>query len=261
MLISVTKSSLTQTKQALRFASSGNLPQFMSDTTPNTKSNQEPQMIHLNEAPLLFIPQNLKFNLENNPNILEPYVKSFEHFLRTNPQHEETPKIPLNIDAYPELQQLRNPNTERRKDKDSVTRTDFQNQNFKCFINVCISENLADRAYAMLMLIRTTETYRRKKVDTKDVELYSDLMAHYAMMGNWLKVSDIYKILIADKISITPRIFLNILDCLGRMQNTKQNLKQIKKCIKNAKEQVNIFISACNMNMNVRNKYKIFILK
>lgn len=238
----MTESSSSQKQQSVKLVTGSNLPEFMNESRPNVKQNADPQMPRLNEEPMLFIPENFKAKLEANSELIDKFLNSFENFIRMNP-----PRIAAiaeqKLDSTTASQQLAETDTELQKEYDPFTQNDFGiqkslNLSLKCYINACISENLTERAYAVLMSIRQTNKYRKRKFRLNDAELYSDLMAKYSTLCNWVRVKEIYDILIAEQIPLTPQVFMNILDCLGRMRDSKNNAAMIKEYIEKAKEQV-----------------------
>lgn len=228
-----------QTQQSVKLLTGGNLPRFLNETTPNVKPNQDPQLMRLNEEPLIHVPEKFKLELETNTELLEKFRKSFESFLRANPMQETVvEQVIEKVDPLPET------DTELQKDYDPVVQTDFWkqrslNQNLKCYINACISTNMTERAFAVLMSVRQTNPSRKHKFKLNDPELYSDLMAKYSMLRNWTRVNYIYNILISEQIPVTPQVYMIILDCLGRMKESKENSSRISTFIKKAEDQVN----------------------
>lgn len=221
----------------------------MNESMRNVKSNNETQMQRLKEEPMLFIPENIKANLEKNSQLFEKFLNSFENFIRLNPPRE-VPIVEPQQQIAPSKasKQLPETDSDLQKEYDPVTVNDFGaqkslNQSLKCYINACISENLTERAFAVLMSIRYSNKYRKRKFTLNDPELYIDLMSKYSTLCNWTRVNEIYDILIAEQIPITIQVYMNILDCLGRMKESKSNSALIKKFIEKANEQV---------------KYKIF---
>lgn len=208
----------------------------------STKLNQDTEISRLNEEPLLFIPG--RTILKNNPELFESLKQSFENFLRMNPQHEVIVKIPKKSD-----QKLPKSDTELQKDFDSMNPEDLKNyqksmnQSLKCYINACISSDLTDRAYAVLMSIRSANPKNKKSFKLNNPELYIDVMSAYTNAKNWTKVNDIYNILIGERISITPQVYVSIFDCLARMPNSEQNTSLIRTFIGKAQEQVSESLS------------------
>lgn len=245
--ISVTQWSSSQTQQAVKLINSGNLPQFMNEPTSNVKpSSSERQIFHLHEEPLLFIPEKVKTKLESNQRLIEKFMNGFEQFLRLNPQQEaivgETVEK-TDVEKV-ESQPLAETDTELQKEYDPLTQTSdlniqkSLNQSLKCYINACVSENMTERAFAALMWVRQTNSQKKIKFKLNDPELYSSLLAKYAMIRNWKRLNEIYTILIDEKIPITPQVYMNILDCLGRNENSKESINLIKDFITKAAEQV-----------------------
>lgn len=247
LIFSVTETSSSQKQHSVKLVTGSNLPKFLNESVPSAKSNTDVQPLQLKEEPLVYIPDNVKDKLANNSTMFEKFLKSFDTFIRFNPPpieeaiSESQNKLKASVASKP----LPDTDTDLQKEYDPVTQNDFVaekslNENLKCYLNACISENLTDRAYAVLMSIRQTNKYRKRKFKLNDIELYSDLMAKYSSMRNWNGVNGIYDILVAEKIPITPQIYMNILDCLGRQKENKSNTTLIKKFIDQAQQQVNI---------------------
>lgn len=244
--ISVTGTSSSQKQQSVKIVNRCNLPQFLSDSKPIESVNQKPesnsQVLTLKEEPLVFIPDKLQTKLNNNTELFEKIFGSFENFLLSNPPVENNINQAI---SETELQKPQNNELQKQFEPVNKTNVGFQkslNQTLKCYINACISENLNERAYAMLMSIRRTNPFRKYKVEFNDPELYSDLMTKYASLQNWSRVNEIYEILIAEKIPVTPHIYMSILDCLGRMDETTNNIRLITEFINKANEQVGDFL-------------------
>lgn len=208
----------------------------------NVKTNADQQMLRLNEEPMLYMPEKFRMALGSNSELLEKFRNSFECFLRANPLQ------PAVIEAEEEaiiekVEPLPETDTELQKEYESIDKADIfkqrsLNQNLKCYINACISSDLTERAYAVLMSVRQTNSSRKIKFKLNDPELYGDLMTKYSMSRKWTRVNHLYNILITEKIPITPQVYMNILDCLGRMNDSNENSSLIKKFIEKAESQV-----------------------
>lgn len=239
-------------QQSVKIVNRNNLPQFLNKSMPsvnannvanNTKSDSNPQTLSLREEPLVFMPDKFKMKIQNNSELFEKFFGSFENFLRLNPQRETS--ISEQIKMMPQI--LPTTDTDLQKEYESTgevtTKVDQEiqksiNQNLKCYINACVSENLNERAFAVLMSLRRNNPFKRHKVEFNDPELYIDLMTKFSTSQNWTRVNEIYEILIAEKISITPQVYMNILDCLGRMGESANNTRLIREFINKAKKQV-----------------------
>lgn len=240
--ILVTGSSSSQKQQSVKLVNRSNLPQFLSESKPNAIPNPVAQVFTLKEEPMVFMPDKFKMKLQNNSEFVEKFWGSFENFLKLNPQPEFQVKESVKK-LEPLLEPLEPHENELQKEFDPSTNTDARyqqslNQSLKCYVNACVSENLNERAFAVLMSIRTSNPFRKHKVDFNDPELYIDLMTKYSSLRNWTRVNEIYGILLAEKIPITPQIYMIILDCLGRMNETTNNVKLIGEFINKAIEQV-----------------------
>lgn len=240
--ILVTGSSSSQKQQSVKLVNRSNLPQFLSESKPNVFPNPVAQVFTLKEEPMVFMPDKFKMKLQNNSELVEKFWGSFENFLKLNPQPEFQVKESVKK-LEPLVKPLEPHENELQKEFDSAINTDagYQqslNQSLKCYINACVSENLNERAFAVLMSIRKSNPFRKHKVDFNDPELYIDLMTKYSSLQNWTRVNEIYEILLAEKIPITPQIYMIILDCLGRMNETTNNVKLIEEFINKAIEQV-----------------------
>lgn len=254
----MTETSSSQKQQSVKLVTGSNLPEFMNESRPNVKPNVESQIPRLNEEPMLFIPENFKTKLESNSELLDKFLNSFENFIRMNPPRMAT-FAEEKLDSTRASQQLAETDTELQKEYDPLIQNDFGvqkslNLSLKCYINACISENLTERAYAVLMSIRQTNKYRKRKFRLNDAELYSDLMAKYSTLCNWTRVKEIYDILIVEQIPLTPQVYMNILDCSGRIRDSKNNAAMIKEYIDKANEQVQmsiLFIFQLHVNVNI----------
>lgn len=213
----------------------------MSESIRNVKANADPQMLRLNEEPMLYMPEKFQTALGSDAELLEKFRNSFESFLRANPLQpavvEEEEAILEKVEALPET------DTELQKEYEPIEQADIfkqrsLNQNLKCYINACISSDLTERAYAVLMSVRQTNSSRKIKFKLNDPELYGDLMTKYSMLRKWTRVNHLYNILITEKIPITPQVYMNMLDCLGRMNDSNENSSLIKKFIEKAENQV-----------------------
>lgn len=230
----------------MKIVNSRNLPQFLSDAKPNAiiKTDSNPQVLTLKEEPLVFMPEKFKMKLQNNSELFEKFFGSFESFLRLNPQKDiKTNEAIRKLEPSTVSHKLQTTDTELQKEYDPVTKVDsgFQkslNQNLKCYLNACVSENLNERAFAVLMSIRKSNPFKKYKVEFDDPELYIDLLTKYSTIQNWTRVNEIYEVLIAEKISITPQIYMNILDCLGRMNDSTNTIRLSREFINKAKAQV-----------------------
>lgn len=240
--ILVTGSSSSQKQQSVKLVNRSNLPQFLSESKSNVIPNPVAQVFTLKEEPMLFMPDKFKMKLQNNSELVEKFWGSFENFLKLNPQPEF--QVKESVKKLEPLSEALEPHeNELQKEFNTATNTDagYQqslNQSLKCYVNACVSENLNERAFAVLMSIRTSNPFRKHKVDFNDPELYIDLMTKYSSLRNWTRVNEIYEILMAEKIPITPQIYMIILDCLGRMNETTTNVKLIGEFINKAIEQV-----------------------
>lgn len=239
----MTETSSSQKQQSVKLVTGLNLPEFMNESMQSAKPNQDPQKQRLNEEPVIFIPEKFQSNLESNSQFLGKFLNSFENFIRLNPPSAAAIAEPQEKIEPSILQQLPETDTELQQEYDPVAQTDVRaqkslNQSLKCYINACISENLTERAFAVLMSIRLTNKYRKRKFTLNDPELYSDLMSKYSTLRDWTRVNEIYDILMVENIPLTPQVYMNILDCLGRMKDSKSNSALIKKFIDKANEQV-----------------------
>lgn len=243
----MTHSSSSQVQQPMKLVTGGSLPRFINESIPNKKLNQDPSLFRLNEEPLLHIPEKFKMkSTENDSEWLEKFRSSFENFLRLNPLQEAV----VEEETIEKVESMPETDTELQKDYESIDQTDFfkrksLNQNLKCYINACISSNLTERAFVALMTARKYNSVRKYKFNLDDPELYSDLMAKYSTLQNWTRVKHIFNILIAEKISITPQVYMNILDCLGRMKDSKENSSRIIEFIQKAEDQVKFSLMFC----------------
>lgn len=240
MPIAVTESSLSQKQHPLKLIGRDNLPKLISKPIQNVKS-----MVPLNEEPMLFVPEKSQLNIESNAELLEKFRESFEKFIRWNPPKEKnTDEMYIEKGGQSMVrEELPDTNTEMQKKHESKHQTNSVihkslNQSLTCYINACISANLIERGYAVLMSIRRTNTYNRHKFKPNDPELYSDLLAEYATMRDWSRVEEIYNILRKEKIPITSQVYMNIFDCLGRTEASEANTALIKKFINKAKDEV-----------------------
>ncbi|XP_031628513.1 DNA-directed RNA polymerase, mitochondrial [Contarinia nasturtii] len=221
-----------QIKRPLKLMSRVNLPRFVNDTA-NSNQNENSQMLSLNEEPVIYIPESFKTKLQNNTELIHKFMDSFEKFVKAVPPPEERikkSKLPVNQEDSDLQKQFDSFDHEKHLHA-SLT------QNLRCYINACISENLTDRAFAVLKSIRASNHIEKREYTLKDSILYIDLMAKYAEMVKWSSVDEIYNILVADKLPITPQAYMNIFDCLGRMQESDKNLTLIKQFEKKAEQQ------------------------
>lgn len=243
----VTDSSSSQVQQSMKLMTGGSLPRFINESMPNKKLNQDPSLFRLNEEPLLHMPEHFKIkSSENNSEWLEKFRSSFESFLRLNPLQEAI----VEEETIEKIESMPETDTELQKEYDSIDQTDFfkrksLNQNLKCYINACISSNLTERAFVVLMSARKYNPLRKYKFNLDDPGLYCDLLVKYSTLQNWARVKHIYKILIAENISITPQVYMNILDCLGRMKDSKENSSRIMEFINKAEDQVRLSLMFC----------------
>lgn len=240
IFIPVTQKSSSQMQQSVKLIKGVNLPQFINAPMSHPKNSHDSPKFRLSEEPLLYVPANLRKQLTTSSKLLNKFLENFENFLRMNPQAAVRQVVDKN---EPILQ----PESDLQKEYDPMTETDFSNQwslneSVKCYINACISVNLTDRAFAVLMSIRRSNSFGERKLKPNDPELYTDLMAKYSTMQNWSRVNNIYEILVFEKIPMTPQMYMNILDCLGRMRDSKENSSLISEFIKKAENQV------CNLN-------------
>lgn len=248
----VTETSSSQKQQPIQLVTRSNLPRFLNESiTSNVKLNQnDTQIVQLNQEPIIFVPEKFKMKLENNTELLENFLASFETFIRLNPQNEvvslSKPQEQIErIITPPSSPQLPANDTKLQKDYNPMTVLGFEHQalsfthNMKCYVNACISSNMIERAFATLKFITGKNKFLKFERATTFTELYCDIMAKYASMRNWTRVNQIYDTLIADKYPITPQIYMNILDCLGRMKEHTGNVKLIQKFVDKANEQVN----------------------
>lgn len=253
----VTETSSSQTQQLIKLVNRSNLPQFLNESvTPNVKPNQDTQIVQLKEEPMIFMQDKFKMKLKSSPEFLETFLTSFETFIRQNPQTEampsprpqeqiNTPNVAPSPQPPP---QLPVGDTKLQKDYNPMTVFDSEvqassfNHNMKCYINACISSNLTERAFATLKFTARNNKFLKFERATAVTEMYCDIMAKYSSMGNWTRVNEIYDILIAGKKPITPQIYMNVLDCLGRMKNNTNNVKLIQKFADKANEQVSYII-------------------
>lgn len=246
----MTETSSTQTQQLIQLVNRSNLPRFLNESvTPSIKPNQDAQVVQLNEEPMIFIPEKFKTKLETNTDFLEKFLTSFETFIRLNPQREAAPlpKPQEQPSVAPSTQPQPLPvnDTNLQKDYNPMTVLDFDaqassfNHNMKCYVNACINSDLTERAYATLKFIKQKNKFAKAATATAVTDMYCDIMAKYASMRNWTRVNEIYDILIADNHALRPQVYMNILDCLGRMKEHTGNVKLIQKFVDKAKEQVN----------------------
>lgn len=240
----VTESSLSQKQQSLKLIRGSNLPKFISEPMQNVKSSKD-VMVPLNEEPMLFLPENSKLNIKTNAELMEKFRTSFEKFIRWNPPKEEkfNEKYMEKVGQSMASEELPDTHTEIQREYESEYHTNFTvqkslNQSLTCYINACISANLIERGYAVLMSIRRRNKYSKYRFKLNDPELYSDLLAKYATLCNWSKVKGIYDILKTEKILITSQVYMNIFDCLGRMEGSDANTALIKKFIDKASAEV-----------------------
>lgn len=204
-------------------------------------------MVQLNEEPIIFVPEKFKVKFDENAAILENVSASFNSFIRLNPPGEATALSKPCEQLEPSLKPAQLPvdDTKLQKDYNPITMTEFEvqvssfNHNMKCYINACISGNLTERAYATLKSITRINKFNKFERAATITELYSDVLAKYASTRNWTRVNEIYDILVAEKYPITPQVYMNILDCLGRMRDYAGNIKLIQKFVDKANEQVN----------------------
>lgn len=240
IFIPVTQTSSSQMQQSVKLIKGVNLPQFINEPLSHPKNSHDSPKFRLSEEPLLYVPAKLRNKLTTNSKLLNKFMDNFENFLRMNPQAAVRQVIDKNR-PIPQHE------SDLQKKYDPMTENDFSsqwslNQSVKCYINACISVDLTDRAFAVLMSIRRSNSFEKRKLKPNDPELYTDLMAKYSTMQNWSRVNNIYDILVSEKISITPQMYMNILDCLGRMEDSKENSSLISEFIKKAENQV------CNLN-------------
>lgn len=250
----MTDTSSSQTQQVIQLVNRSNLPQFLNESVTHSsiKPNQNTQVVQLNEEPIIFIPKKFKMKLESNTEFLDKFLTSFETFIRLNPQREavQLPKpqeqIEPSVTPSPKPHQLPANDTKLQQDYNPMTVLDFDaqassfNHNMKCYINACINCDLTDRAFATLKFITRNNKFAKFEHATAGTEMYCDIMAKYSSICNWNRVNEIYDILIADKHSIGPQVYMNILDCLGRLNEHTSTVKLIKKFVDKANEQVNL---------------------
>lgn len=245
----MTETSSSQKQQPIQLVTRSNLPRFLNvSISPNVKPNQkDSQMIQLKQEPIVFIPDKFKMKLESNTKLLENFLASFETFIRLNP--------PNNVAAVPKPQEQTEPtvvpsqlpanDTKLQKHYNPITAHGFEHQassfthNMKCYVNACISSDMVERAFATLKSITRKNKFLKFERASTLTDLYCDIMAKYSSMRNWTRVNEIYDILVADKYSITPQIYMNILDCLGRMKDHTGNVKLIQNFVDKANAQVN----------------------
>lgn len=244
----VTETSSTQTQQPIQLVTRSNLPKFLNESaTFNTPPNRDKQLVQLNEEPLIIVPEKFKVKFDKNAAMLENVSTSFESFIRLNPPSKMATfsKACKKIESTMKPLQLPDDDTVLQKYYNPITMADFEvqassfNHNMKCYINACISGSLTERAYATLKSITRTTKFNKFERAASITELYADVLAKYASIRNWTRVSEIYDILVAEKYPITPQIFMNILDCLGRMRDCPENIDLIRKFVGKANEQVN----------------------
>lgn len=225
----------------MKLLTGGKLPRFLSESISNIKANQNQRILQLKEQPFLNMPEKFQMELESNLELVEKFKNSFENFLRTNPIQETVVE-----EVIEKIEPLPKTDTEIQKEYNPIAPANFSKhkslcQNLKCYINACNSSNMTERAFVALMSVRAYDPSTKHMLKLNDPELYSDLMAKYSMQRNWARVNYIYNILIAEKIPSTPQIYMIILDCLGRLKDSKENTSLIMKFITKAKDQVRIF--------------------
>lgn len=242
----MTDTSSSQKQQQIQLVTRSNLPQFLNESaTFNTIKNRDKQMVQLSEEPIIFVPEKFNVKFDKNTEILKNVSASFETFIRLNPPISEVTSSSKPCEQIESTikPQLPDDDTKLQKDYNPIAVADFEvqassfNQNMKCYINACISGNLTERAYAALKSITQTHRFNRFERAGTITELYGDVLAKYASVRDWTRVNEIYGILIAEKYPITPQIYMNILDCLGR--DYTDNIKLIQKFVDKASEQVN----------------------
>lgn len=201
--------------------------------TINIRTNADKQVFPLKEEPLLVVPEAIRQKLRRNTELLGNFLNGFETFLRMNPQ-QELKKIqpPESLHTADEkLQKEFNPS------KRDLIAQKSKRLNLNCYVNACIYENMTERAFAIIKSIRSSESYKRQHFKLNS-EPYITLMAKYSSQGNWNKVKEIYNIFITDQMPITPQVYMNILDCLGRMNDSKGSTATIKVFLDKAEAQV-----------------------
>lgn len=217
----------------LKLLSRNNLTQFVSDTVySNLKT------VNLNECPVLCVPKKIQSKIQTDSEIVEKSIKSLNKFIIANPQQETEHKIKLKKKSEPldetSLELFRFDPVYQKKINEYKSIT----ENLRCYVNACVNVNFVARAFSVLKSCREHNIVGKRKYNLIDSTLYFDLMAKYAELKKWQEVKDIYNILIADKLPITPQVYQYVFDCLGRMQKSDENMKIIAEYVKKAEKQV-----------------------
>lgn len=97
------------------------------------------------------------------------------------------------------------------------------------YLDICITTGMVNRAYA------TTLNYRHKRKRREfDVTIYNQLIHAFAAKGSFSRVRDIMRVLREDRITPTAQTYAGVLECLGRLEQTDEVLKQAQAFLQEA---------------------------
>lgn len=203
------------------------------ESSTNSNDHRRPVSTTVNEKPILFTPENFVFDQEKNKALMENLPKSLEEFLLENAK-----SIPTTVDCVTTTEaETVNTQLQEKFQPDGFRFQASLMDSLRAYINACIYVDMTERAFSVL------NEYRRKKLNgTKfkfnNPELFVELMAKYASGKNWQRVNEIYSILLEEKVSITPQVYMLMLSCLGRSPGNKKLNASIEKCIEMAAQRV-----------------------
>lgn len=80
------------------------------------------------------------------------------------------------------------------------------------------------------------------KICESHIKLYVDLLEQYASNGQWEKIQGLLRTMNTANVTLTPQVYVILLDCLGRLPQSGSNTKLIGSSIEQAKNQVNMLI-------------------
>lgn len=162
------------------------------------------------EEPLLVVPKKFPKNLQNDSDAISQILQSYHEFLQSEKGKTD----------------LHESQNKKRAQEESIV------ANFKAYINACVNADMKNRAFAVLRNLSA------KKIQSRDVDIYSNLLHAYAAIGSWSKLKETCSILTQDEVAFTPQVYAAICECIGRMPGTDEDLlKELKEYLSKAAAQ------------------------
>ncbi|XP_036223864.2 DNA-directed RNA polymerase, mitochondrial isoform X5 [Bactrocera oleae] len=101
--------------------------------------------------------------------------------------------------------------------------------NLESYLNVCVSAGMINRGISTLLAYRQKTKKKLETLSLITIEFYNIILHGLAEKGSFERFNDIFALIGEDQLKFNEQTYAAILECLGRIESSEENIHQIKK--------------------------------